>query len=40
VRTGKGRKTEADPRLHPGIPVHDNLSDAVDALLSEEEPEQ
>jgi D-glycero-D-manno-heptose 1,7-bisphosphate phosphatase len=40
VRTGKGRQTEADPRLHPGIPVHDNLSDAVDALLSEEEPEQ
>ena len=32
VRTGKGGKTEADPELPPGTPVHDNLAAYVRAL--------
>jgi D-glycero-D-manno-heptose 1,7-bisphosphate phosphatase len=32
VRTGKGAKTEADPELPPGTPVHDNLAAYVRAL--------
>lgn len=37
VRTGKGRKTEADPQFDTRIPVYDNLNDAVTALLNQEE---
>ncbi|MCW8905589.1 D-glycero-beta-D-manno-heptose 1,7-bisphosphate 7-phosphatase [Sedimenticola sp.] len=37
VRTGKGAKTEADPKLDPTIPIYDNLSDAVAELLKQEE---
>jgi D-glycero-D-manno-heptose 1,7-bisphosphate phosphatase len=36
VRTGKGERTLAHPELDPDIPVYNNLSDAVDALLLEE----
>ena len=32
VRTGKGGKTEADPGVPPGTPVHDNLAAYVRAL--------
>jgi D-glycero-D-manno-heptose 1,7-bisphosphate phosphatase len=32
VRTGKGGKTEADPELPPGTPIHDNLAAYVRAL--------
>ncbi|TVT59760.1 MAG: D-glycero-beta-D-manno-heptose 1,7-bisphosphate 7-phosphatase [Sedimenticola thiotaurini] len=36
VRTGKGQRTENDPELLPSIPVYNNLTEAVDALLFEE----
>lgn len=36
VRTGKGVATEKHPDLDPTIPVFDNLSQAVDHLLSSE----
>lgn len=32
VRTGKGVKTEADPDLPPGTPIHDNLAAFARAL--------
>lgn len=37
VRTGKGRKTESKPHFDPEIPVYNNLHDAVNALLQQEE---
>ncbi|MFK7902770.1 MAG: HAD-IIIA family hydrolase, partial [Nitratireductor sp.] len=33
VKTGKGLGTLEDPSLPKGIPVYENLADAVDALL-------
>lgn len=36
VRTGKGARTEKDPNLDSSIPVFDDLSQAVDHLLSNE----
>ncbi|WP_428622907.1 D-glycero-beta-D-manno-heptose 1,7-bisphosphate 7-phosphatase [Sedimenticola sp.] len=37
VRSGKGLKTAADPQLDPAIPIYNNLSEAVAALLEQEE---
>lgn len=37
VRTGKGRKTEAALAPEAGIAVYDDLAEAVDALLENEE---
>jgi D-glycero-D-manno-heptose 1,7-bisphosphate phosphatase len=34
VRTGKGLKSEAAEDMPPGVPVHDNLAAAVEALLA------
>ncbi len=36
VRTGKGSVTESEPQLNPSIPVYDDLSAVVDALLNQE----
>ncbi|HGG60026.1 MAG TPA: D-glycero-beta-D-manno-heptose 1,7-bisphosphate 7-phosphatase [Gammaproteobacteria bacterium] len=35
VRTGKGRRTEAEGNLPPDARVYDTLADAVDAILRE-----
>jgi len=40
VRTGKGVATEANPQFDPAIPVYNDLSDAVAALLMQEEQNQ
>lgn len=37
VRTGNGAATEQSPEFDPTIPVYDNLSDVVSALLRQEE---
>lgn len=36
VRSGKGRRTLAEGKGLEGVPVYDDLSQAVDAILSEE----
>lgn len=40
VKTGKGERTLVHPDLDPSIPIYNNLSDAVDALLHEESTSQ
>ncbi|MCW8889898.1 MAG: HAD hydrolase-like protein, partial [Sedimenticola sp.] len=40
VRTGKGHRTEKDPELDLSIPIFNCLSDAVDALLIQENSTQ